>query len=154
MFLLLLFFVAACASEQPCLDHQSVDISAAKTSEDGSIVQDGVVFPPKYVYSKKVDGELRKFGCLCQTKDCFRKCCPLGFVFFGRNCTKLLDKDLLLNKGVDTHYKSRFSKNVDLNKSFDLLHGKPCDAVYMEDSAWFIQEVNIAFISLYTFTYR
>ena len=144
MFLLLLFFVAACASEQPCLDYQSVDISDVKTSEDGSIVQDGVVFPPKYVYSKKVDGVVKKFGCLCQTKDCFRKCCPLGSVYVGRNCTVLPDKDVLLNNGVHTYFKSKFKKTVDLkNKSFDLLYGKACQPMYMEDSKWFIQDVNI-----------
>lgn len=145
MFLLILFFVASCASDQPCLDYESVDISGVKSSEDGSIEQNGVVFPPKYVYSKKVDGETRTFGCLCQSKKCLRKCCPLGHVIAGRNCSELPEKDVLLNNGLNTFYKSKLMQNVDLknNKVFDLLYGKACEKMFLEDNNWYMQQVNI-----------
>nr|XP_049694259.1 probable G-protein coupled receptor Mth-like 3 isoform X6 [Helicoverpa armigera] len=139
MFLLLLVLVASCAGGQPCLDSESVDISAGQSLADGSMVQDGVVFPPKYVYTKEVDGEKKTFGCLCQNKNCFHKCCPLGSVTYMRNCTEMPEKDLVLS-GLDTYYKNKFQKTVDANKTFDFMYYKPCVKVYMEDNKWYIQE--------------
>lgn len=150
MFLLLIFFfVAAGANAQPCLDYQSVDISGVNSSEDGSIIQDGVVFPPKYVYSKIVDGEMRTFGCLCQAKNCFRKCCPIGSVFYQKNCTEMAHRDVLTTDGLDLFYGHDLRKKMKVDSIFDLLYGKPCREVYLEDKKWYVQEVNTFFTFLF-----
>ncbi|XP_022834101.1 probable G-protein coupled receptor Mth-like 3 isoform X10 [Spodoptera litura] len=150
MFLVILFFVASCASEQPCLDSQSIDISDVKSSKDGSIVKDGVTFPPKYVYTKNISNETRTFGCLCQTKDCFRKCCPYGQVFHQKNCTNMSDKDLLKNYGIGTFYMADFRKHVDVKENFDLLYGRPCEGMYLEDSPWYVQQDGKLYVKIDT----
>ncbi|KAF9807393.1 hypothetical protein SFRURICE_005975 [Spodoptera frugiperda] len=88
MFLLILFFVASCASEQPCPDSLSVDISDAESLKDGTIVKNGVLFPPNAVYTKNVD----------------------------------------------------FRKHVDVKENFNLVYGRLCKGMFLEDSPWYVQE--------------
>ncbi|XP_026738801.1 probable G-protein coupled receptor Mth-like 3 isoform X4 [Trichoplusia ni] len=141
MLLFILFLIATCACEQPCPDNESVDISDVKSLDDGTIIQDGVVFPPRYVYAKNVSGEIRRFGCLCKVKNCFRKCCPVGSVIVGRNCTEKSDFDEISNKGLNLHYSSKFRRKIRMkDNDFNMLFGKPCDAVYLEDNKWYVQE--------------
>ncbi|CAH0585532.1 unnamed protein product [Chrysodeixis includens] len=141
MFLIILLLVASCVCEQPCPDNESVDISDVRSLEDGTIVQDGVVFPPNYVYAKNVSGEIRRFGCLCKVKNCFRKCCPMGSVFHERICTEMPDFDVIKNEGLNLHYSSKFRKKVEMkDRTFDMLYGKPCAAIYLEDNTWYVQE--------------
>lgn len=146
MLLIILFLIATCACEQPCPDNESVDISDVKSLDDGTIIQDGVVFPPKYVYAKNVSGEIRRFGCLCKVKNCFRKCCPVGSVFVGRNCMEKSDFDEISNNGLNLHYSSKFRRKIRMkDNDFNMLFGKPCAEVYLEDHKWYVQEVNVNF---------
>lgn len=152
MFFIILLLVATCACEQPCPDNESVDISDVKSLEDGTVIQDGVVFPPKYVYAKNVSGEIRRFGCLCKVKNCFRKCCPKGSVFQGRNCTEMPEFDIISNEALNLHYSTTFRKKIHMKDNFDMLYGKPCPS-YIEDEKWYVQEVNVKFnYNLYSST--
>nr|ABC24708.1 G protein-coupled receptor [Spodoptera frugiperda] len=150
MFLLILFFVASCASEQPCPDSLSVDISDAESLKDGTIVKNGVIFPPNAVYTKNVGNTTRMFGCMCQTKDCFTKCCPLGQVIYQRNCTEMSDKDLLKNNGIDTFYMTDFRKHVDVKEKFNLVYGRLCKGMFLEDSPWYVQEDGKLYVKIET----
>lgn len=140
--IIFVLFITVSASGQPCNDTDSVDIRKGKTLENGSI-EYGVVFPPKYVYSKYVDGEWKTLGCLCKLKNCFRKCCPLGFVMFNRSCTERRDQDVIGNTGLDLYDGVNFLERKPLNQTnFGLVFGTPSSNCYMEDPYWFVQEVS------------
>lgn len=149
MFLLLIpFIIIVNAIEPPCIDKNSVDISDGEDFGDGGIVKNGVTFPPKAVYRKKVDGEMKTFGCLCKVKNCLRKCCDLESVMYingtFRNCTSMPDYDIISRRGLNLSFINNFDRSVDLeNSNFGLLHGKPCQEIYLEDKdRWFLQEVS------------
>ncbi|CAB3227203.1 unnamed protein product [Arctia plantaginis] len=140
--IIFVLFITVSASGQPCNDIDSVYITKGKTLKDGSI-EDGVVFPPKYVYSKYVDGEWKTLGCLCKLKNCFRKCCPLGFVMHYKNCVERRDQDLILNNGLDLYDGVNFRGKKFLEQTdFGLVFGKPNSECYIEDPGWFVQEVS------------
>ncbi|CAH2237395.1 jg11251 [Pararge aegeria aegeria] len=142
LFLVQLFFVA---SAKLCDDWKSVDLSDAKLIHDGTFVKNGTRFPPDYVYSKNVSGVPKHFGCLCDLKKCFRKCCPLGEVFLKRNGTKSCIKgyDVLQVKGLNVSFMTEYKRTINLTDGeLQLIHGVPCNGdVFLEFNMWFVQEV-------------
>lgn len=122
-------------------------------------MKNGVTFPPKAVYRKKVDGEMKTFGCLCKVKNCLRKCCDLESVMYingtFRNCTSMPDYDIISRRGLNLSFINNFDRSVDLeNSNFGLLHGKPCQEIYLEDKdRWFLQEVSWFLLRQYISSY-
>lgn len=126
----------------------SVELTDAKTFSDGSVIFEDTKFPPKYVFSKNVSGELKTFGCICELKNCFRKCCHFGFVFnvSSKECVKS-SEDLIVNYGLNFSFVNAFQRNVGYKESgFGFVYGRPCEAVYLEDEGnLLLQEVNIVY---------
>ncbi|XP_037294539.1 G-protein coupled receptor Mth2-like isoform X2 [Manduca sexta] len=152
-YLFLVLFAFSEASEK-CELKNSVDISNGTVFRDGSIVHKGITYPPEYVISQNVSGEVRTFGCVCKLKHCIRKCCAPGSVMFinetKKGCSEMLENDIITNYGLNLSYYQSFKKNVLLFESgFGLLHGRPCPNVYVEDDAkWFLQEDGKLFIMI------
>lgn len=143
MIFLYIFIYITIVNGQPCSEVNSVDITDGKTF-DGTIIKDGVTYLPKHVFEKNVSGEIMTFGCLCDIKNCFRKCCPIGSVMLARKCVLMPEADELLTEGIDLHFFNSFKKNTGLNSSlFVVFDGKPCGAIYREIEKWYIQEVRI-----------
>ncbi|KOB67050.1 Methuselah-like protein 10, partial [Operophtera brumata] len=127
---------------RPCSDINSVDITNGDAFRDGTVFKDGVTYLPKYVFAKNVSGEMKTFGCLCEVKNCFRKCCPIGSVMHikSKSCVPEPETDELLNKGLDLHFFSSFKKNVGVASSyFAMVHGLPGCPIYREIEKWYIQ---------------
>lgn len=147
MLILLLFLYPSLivASVARCAEKNSVDLSNAKLIHDGTLVKDNVRFPPDYVFTKNISGEEKKYGCLCELRNCFRKCCPLGKVLFKSNGTKscIKSNDTLQLNGLNVSNKDNFTRNVRLEgDEFSLIYGLPCNgSVYLEREKWFVQEV-------------
>lgn len=148
--LILLLLLYPVASAKLCDEKNSVDLSDAILFQDGTLVKDGVRFPPGYVFAKNISGEERKFGCLCERRNCFHKCCPLGEVLLKRNGIKSCIKnyDVFLDKGLNVSYKDNFKRTVRLDGGgFSLIYGLPCNGhVFLERKKWFVQEVSALFI--------
>jgi hypothetical protein len=130
---------------ESCSFNTGVDISDGTVFKDNSIFKDGVRFPPKYVYKRNVSGEIRTFGCICKLKNCFRKCCPLNYVMYNKNCTEMPESDIIVNEGINLNFFDSYKKKIEASKNsaWSLVYGRPCDAVYMETRKWFIQEVSL-----------
>lgn len=142
MILLLILFNFISVNCQPCSDVNSVDITDGEV-HSGTVLKDGVLYPSDFVFAKNVSGEVKTFGCLCEVKNCFRKCCPVGTVMRARQCVASTEADQLQNNGIDLHFFNSFKKNVRLNSSqFVLVDGKPCDGMYREIEKWYVQTVS------------
>lgn len=142
LFLILLYVCEF--NSQPCEDKNSIDISDG-ILKDGKIFKNGLAFPPKYVYKKNFNGVNETRGCVCDVKNCLRKCCPMGSVIYGRNCTQMTDKDIIMNEGLDIFFMNAFQRRIKFDKFEDLflVYGRPCKSVYKEDDGpWFVQKVN------------
>ncbi|CAH2095967.1 unnamed protein product [Euphydryas editha] len=145
--------------EEPCSDENSVELTSAKRSHDGFLEKDGVSYPPDYVYTKNVSGEIKTFGCVCNFKKCFRKCCPLGQVFFknpfGKKCIE--NYDVIQAEGLNVSYINNFKGRINLNDTdkYMLFDELPCGGkVYIEDrEKWFVQEVIKLLAILFYFYY-
>lgn len=133
--------------QEPCSDGNSVELKNAKHSRDSFLEYDGVSYPPDQVYTRNVSGEIKTFGCVCNYKKCFRKCCPLGQVLlkdpYGKKCIN--SYDVVLAEGLNVSYINNFKRKINVNDTdnYMLLEGFPCGGdVYMEDRGkWFVQEV-------------
>ncbi|XP_050350690.1 G-protein coupled receptor Mth-like isoform X1 [Nymphalis io] len=140
---------------QPCSDGNSLDLTNAEHFE-GGLIKDGVHFPPNYIYTKNVSGEIKTFGCVCEFKNCFRKCCPLGQVFLLNHLGKLCidEYDIIQTNGLNVSYINQFRGTVNINDTDKhvLFNGTPCDGhVYIEDrEKWFIQEDGKLYIEVPT----
>ncbi|CAK1551263.1 unnamed protein product [Leptosia nina] len=150
MFRLLLIVISFFnVNGQLCGVGDRLDLTDSETFTDGSIVKNGIRFPPKYVFSQNVSGEIKTFGCPCEFKTCYKKCCPLGKVFHksenASGCVEMYD--VLQSAGMRLHFFDNYKRSVDLAGSgeFVLLTGIPCDGdVYIEDGGpWYVQEVSI-----------
>nr|XP_034831890.1 probable G-protein coupled receptor Mth-like 3 isoform X1 [Maniola hyperantus] len=126
-----------------CDEKNSVDLTNANFY-DGTYVEDGVRFPPDYVYTNNISGEIKNYGCLCESRKCFRKCCPLGEVLGKINGTKscIESYDVLLEKGLNVSFMDTFKRTVKLvDEEFSLIYGIPCNGeVFMEFNMWTVQE--------------
>ncbi|KAG7308450.1 hypothetical protein JYU34_005657 [Plutella xylostella] len=132
----LLFLLFSSATCQPCGDNVSVDLSDMDTFRDGSIMKNGVHYPPKFIYSKNVTGVIKTFGCICELKPCFRKCCPMGSVMLGRECAAMPEHDNITNHGLAVHYINNLIETVDIRSKsnpFAMFYGRPCPKVYLSD---------------------
>lgn len=147
-----LFILVNCyETEQFCDDDNSVDLTDA-VLQDGLLVKHGVKFPSKYVYSKNVSGEIRKYGCACKFNNCFRKCCPLGQVYYinppNKYCVESpVYQDLVELNGINISYHSGYMGNLRFTETEEnsFFYGIPCGgSVYFEDDyPWFVQKVYI-----------
>lgn len=144
---LYIIFLVTLIKAQPCEDSARIDITAGRKFSDGSIVYNHITFPANLVFEQNVTGEFRIFGCVCRVRRCFRKCCELGKVLNikTKNCVESPKEDKLLVSGLNLHYMNAYQKTVEVDKGFTLIYGWPCRRpnVYVEDSDWFVQEVNI-----------
>lgn len=144
--LLFIIFLVTFIKAQPCENSASIDITTGNKFRDGSFVYNHITFPANLVYEQNVTGEFRTFGCLCNVRKCFRKCCELGEVLdmSTRSCVESPKDDKLLVKGLELFYMNAYQKTVFVDKVFTLIYGWPCQRpnVYIEDSDWFVQEVS------------
>lgn len=69
----------------PCPSVLTVDITNGQKLSNGSIIQDDVLFDAKN-YFKDSNNTIR--GCICNIKNCIRKCCGPQERFVMTNCTK------------------------------------------------------------------
>lgn len=143
------------SGQEPCSDGNSIELKNANRSRDSFLEYGGVSYPPDQVYTRNVSGEIKTFGCVCNYKKCFRKCCPLGKVFLkdpdGKKCIN--SYDVVLAEGLNVSYINNFKRRINLNDTdkYVLFEGLPCGGeVYMEDRGkWFVQEViNLSIIFL------
>ncbi|XP_053609576.1 G-protein coupled receptor Mth2-like isoform X2 [Plodia interpunctella] len=155
--LFIFFILFSSGLGEPCNDSLTVDITNNSVFfGDGSVfhkeISDelrnliGVAYPKNLIFEKNINDETRILGCVCELKPCFRKCCPLGWVVYKKQCIEDFGQDLILNKGLDVFYLNNFEKNVDIRTgAFALLrtqqNGKPfyCD-VFKENRPWFMQK--------------
>ncbi|XP_072949445.1 G-protein coupled receptor Mth2-like isoform X2 [Epargyreus clarus] len=144
---MVLFF--SCINGQPCEDIASIELKGDLLS-DGSILHDGINFPPKYVYSKNISGEIKTFGCVCEIRSCLRKCCEIGYAFYNRTCTKLPNFDKIGNNGVKLHYRTEYSRTVGLQSAdYFVMYGRPSPFMYREAN-WYVQEDGNLYIEVPT----
>ncbi|KPI95688.1 putative G-protein coupled receptor Mth-like 2 [Papilio xuthus] len=140
LFLILLYVCEL--NGQPCEDKNSIDISDG-VLRDGTIFKNGLAFPPKYVYKKNFNGVNETRGCVCELRNCFRKCCPMGSVMYRKNCTQMREQDILMNDGLDIFFMNALQRRMKFDKSDDLflVYGRPCEDVFLEnDGPWFVQK--------------
>ncbi|XP_050685019.1 G-protein coupled receptor Mth2-like isoform X3 [Leptidea sinapis] len=137
---------------QLCDNITSVDLSDSAKFLDGSIVKNGIRFPPEYIFNSNTSGVVKVFGCPCKFMNCIRKCCPLGFVVSKRTCIKTFE-DKIQKEGVNLYFMNTFKRTVNLenNEEFAVLTGRPSEEMYIEDDGeWFIQEDGKLYIELPT----
>ncbi|XP_041979370.1 G-protein coupled receptor Mth2-like isoform X2 [Aricia agestis] len=141
-----LFYV----SGQLCDTKDSLDLTGMQSFRDGSIVKDGIRFPPQYIFTKEVGGENRTFGCVCEIKTCFRKCCPQGTVFSRKDKECIVVRDLLEEQGFNISFLNSYQRTVSLDSDdIALLFGLPCDGdVYIETLNWYLQEDGKLYIEI------
>ncbi|RVE50936.1 hypothetical protein evm_004503 [Chilo suppressalis] len=141
MFILFVFALVSDVTSEPCSINTGIDLSDAELSADNSFVKFGVRFPPKYVFQRNISGEVRPFGCICELKKCFHKCCPLNTVMYNKSCTQMPGEDRVVNGNLTLNYIDRLKRRLDVTKDeFALLYGRPCSAVFMEVEKWYLQE--------------
>ncbi|XP_045498634.1 G-protein coupled receptor Mth2-like isoform X3 [Colias croceus] len=145
MYRLLIFFLFSFLNVNGQLqcDKNNIDLTEYEIFRDtnGAIEVNGTIFPPNFIFSRNVSGHKKTFGCPCDKRKCFRKCCPIGYVMYKRACTKM--PDILQQEGLKLHFYETLRKTVNLESSdeFVLLTGIPCDwDIYTEFLPWFIQE--------------
>ncbi|XP_031355939.1 G-protein coupled receptor Mth2-like isoform X2 [Photinus pyralis] len=103
------FFISA--NGEKCFLSLSIDISNGTHNKDGSIVYDGITFPPEVQF--RYLGAQR--GCVCQVRSCIRKCCGLGYAMINETCQPLnntseyfyfnvYNGDRRTTVGVDNYY--------------------------------------------------
>ncbi|XP_045516279.1 G-protein coupled receptor Mth2-like isoform X3 [Pieris brassicae] len=140
IFLLINLFCVINVRGQLCSADYRMNLTGLDVFSDGSIVKNGIRFPPNEIFSLNVSGDFETFGCPCELRNCFRKCCPLGQVMVNRSCVEMYD---VLQKELRLHYYDNHIASVDLEKSdqFAVLTGIPCDwNVYKEDDGpWYVQ---------------
>lgn len=142
MLWLLLIVIVSVYAEQPCSDNTSVDVSNGTFFHDGTVLYDGVTYPKKYLYTKNCNGTVVTYGCLCKQRNCFRKCCPVGSILYNKVCTEMPESDMILHYGLNVSFLSAFKYNVGVeNGIFSVIHGRPCENVYIEDAPWYLQKV-------------
>lgn len=73
------------SASTPCPRVLTVDITAGRNQFSDYIYWDGVLFPKDKYFSEYLNGSERFFGCICDIKPCFRKCCPFGHAFRGNS---------------------------------------------------------------------
>lgn len=144
--ILVVLYLTVTASGHPCLEQESVDITNGTRLKDGFIQYGEDIFPPKYVFSTFENGQTKTFGCLCKLRKCFRKCCPLGSLFYNKTCTNLPLLDSIDKDGLPLYDGRTLRGQKTLAAAgFGLLVGKPYSGCYIED-IFFIQEVNALII--------
>lgn len=124
---LLLFVVATAWSEDPCNFYMSVNIDEGTKLEDGSIITDGLMYPPNlYFEYKGMDEVVQMRGCICELKPCYRKCCPLGEILVNASkCTPSGDA-AVLNFTPMIHSLEEELPDLKALDHFGLLTGNPC----------------------------
>ncbi|CAG9786891.1 unnamed protein product [Diatraea saccharalis] len=139
--ILLIFALFDRVVTQSCIINVTKDITGAKLLKDNSFFVDGVLFPKKHVFERNVSGEMKTYGCICDLKKCFHKCCPLNQVMYKKICTEMPGMDMIMNGDLSLNYVDSFKRSLDVNNSeFALVYGKPCSAVYLEIQKWYLQE--------------
>lgn len=75
-------------SATPCPKQLTIDITNGRKLRNGVIYHSGVYFTKYKYFGEYVNSSYKIFGCICEYKKCFRKCCPFGQAF-GTNgsCT-------------------------------------------------------------------
>lgn len=147
--LLCLVLLVNCIRGQPCENSASIDITTGEKFRDGSFVYNQITFPANLVFDQNDTGEFRSYGCLCNVRKCFRKCCEVGKVMnmVTKSCDEAPEDDILKAKGLKLYYMNAYQKTVLIDKAFTLFYGWPCQRpnVYIEDSSWYVQEVSSLF---------
>lgn len=98
----------------PCAFIISVDISDGTVSGD-NILKDNVTYTPTdyFLYN----GTTR--GCICNFKNCMRKCCPRGQIFINSTCSD--------HKYIPHFPVHELSNEIQVrNNHFHVLHGSQC----------------------------
>lgn len=123
--------------------NNSVELTE-KDNKDGVYIKDGVIYSGKHqVFTRNESGILKTFGCICSATVCFRKCCPIGYVFVEKTCEKRASDDLIMKNGLTVYYYNHPKKIVNVSSHFHLVFGRPCDFVYLEDEGYtYTQEVS------------
>lgn len=140
--LILLSIYIFFASGQLCDDKNIVDLTNEKENKDGSFFKNGIRFSADYVFKKNISGEVKTYGCECENRKCFRKCCPFGKVMYRRQCTNFNESaPIKLNLYGEMNI---LKETIDL-ETYDtkFVFGLPCNGdVYIESyEIWYMQEV-------------
>ncbi|CAH0715352.1 unnamed protein product, partial [Brenthis ino] len=116
---ILLVLVSNSVSD-PCNDEGSIDIIDGVHS-NGEIVHDGLKYKrDEYFVDKNVTRD-----CLCEKKICINKCCPLGYAYYNKNCTKVQES---FNPTIVDKYLN--VQNINITDHF---HFKPTKPVCIDE---------------------
>lgn len=124
---LLLFVLATAWSENPCNFYMSVNIDEGNKLEDGSIITNGLMYPPNlYFEYEGKDGVVQTRGCICELKTCYRKCCPLGEILINASkCVPSGDAAVLNFTPMIYSLKDELP-DLSVLEHFGMLTGNPC----------------------------
>lgn len=111
--------------EDPCTFYMGVNITGGILLGDGSMVHDGLVYPPKLHYDHGNGSDVHRRGCICSVKPCFRKCCPLGLTIKNKACVPS-DDPLVLNFKPPIHSMDKVLDDLNATEHFGLVYGNPC----------------------------
>lgn len=65
----------------PCPKQLTIDITKGRKLRNDVIYHTGIYFPTDKYFSEQINGTVKTFGCICEFKKCYRKCCPLDQAF-------------------------------------------------------------------------
>lgn len=112
---LFLIFTTKALCMQPCNLDSTVDISNGNFLENGDVFHQGIRYQKKDYYYDNSTGVLR--GCVCLKRNCMRKCCPLGQVYYKRNCS---DSGDVFAPPIWTKYS--ILTNINVSKEFHVIY--------------------------------
>lgn len=104
----------------PCNLNFGVDLSDGKDFRNGSIAKDGIVYDEDNI----VIDQGVKVGCICNLKNCIRKCCPIGEYLNNKTC-ELTDSKFVIPDTVGPSVESFHvvsGENCPHNETRSLLH--------------------------------
>lgn len=150
MYKLVLAFllIISCVDSNPCSRVESIDITSAEVLANGSIVHNSIEYKQNVWYEVVEDGEKLRFGCPCIGRTCLWKCCGVGELLMGRNCSSSNLPEV--NPFSPPVYRGRELTNVKASDHFFYMHNRLCGDRYLVDSLvnneeLFIQEVISSF---------
>lgn len=112
--LTILLILVSNSISDPCNDEDNIDIIDGVHS-NGEIVHGLKNGRDEYFIDKNVTRD-----CVCEKKICIQKCCPLGYAYYNKNCTKVQEQ---FNPTIVDEYLN--VQNINITEHFHFKPTKP-----------------------------